>query len=266
MAPGTSKHEISTQCWANVVYGGPTLGGYVVSAENVGQAVLAQDEENQPQCLKQVSATDWHRTKSWDISLAVISKTCTGIIRSKIVFLESVTFQLHARMLSSEVAQSLKSYGNFRTLGTRSLSVTAMLSFSGKANTSIHGLGVDDTAKGWAHMQYEHVGCCGIYQTLKTWRASNHGNVIKSWDSRACAGCQTRDEIQQIRNVQPMLVQCWPSIVDDGPTLYQHWLNVSCLLERLCNKWIICIFHLFPGSLNKLQYNSTAHQKGSTLN
>ena len=32
-----------------------------------------------------------------------------GVIRSKIVFLESVTFQFHARMLSSEVAQLLKS-------------------------------------------------------------------------------------------------------------------------------------------------------------
>ena len=39
------------------------------------------------------------------------------IIRSKIVFLESVTFQFHARMLSSEVAQSLKSYGHFSDLG-----------------------------------------------------------------------------------------------------------------------------------------------------
>ena len=35
----------------------------------------------------------------------------------------------------------------FRTLGSRSLSVNAMLNFSGKANTSIHGLGEDDTAK-----------------------------------------------------------------------------------------------------------------------
>ena len=34
----------------------------------------------------------------------------------------------------------------FRTLGSGSLSVTAMLDFSGKANTSIHGLGEDDTA------------------------------------------------------------------------------------------------------------------------
>ena len=34
----------------------------------------------------------------------------------------------------------------FRTLGSGSLSVTAMLDFSGKANASIHGLGGDDTA------------------------------------------------------------------------------------------------------------------------
>ena len=34
----------------------------------------------------------------------------------------------------------------FRTLGSRSLSITAMLYFSGKANTSINDLGGDDTA------------------------------------------------------------------------------------------------------------------------
>ena len=34
----------------------------------------------------------------------------------------------------------------FRTLGSGSLSVTAMLDFSGKANTSIHGIREDDTA------------------------------------------------------------------------------------------------------------------------
>ena len=47
----------------------------------------------------------------------VISKICPWIIRSKISFLESVTLQLHAGMLGSEVAQSLKSYGNFSDLG-----------------------------------------------------------------------------------------------------------------------------------------------------
>ena len=36
--------------------------------------------------------------------------------------------------------------GIFRTVGSGSLSVTAMLGFLGKANTSIHGVGEDDTA------------------------------------------------------------------------------------------------------------------------
>ena len=35
----------------------------------------------------------------------------------------------------------------FRTLGSRSLSVTAMLNFLGKAKISIHGLGEEDTSK-----------------------------------------------------------------------------------------------------------------------
>ena len=38
------------------------------------------------------------------------SNTCPRIIRSKIVFLESGTFQLQGRMLSSFSAQSLKCY------------------------------------------------------------------------------------------------------------------------------------------------------------
>ena len=46
-----------------------------------------------------------------------MSKTCTRINRSKIVFLESVTFQLHARIFSSRAAQSIKSYEHFEELG-----------------------------------------------------------------------------------------------------------------------------------------------------
>ena len=59
-------------------------------------------------------------------------------------------------MLSSEVAQSLKSYGHCSnhwvgraivlTIGSGSLSVIAMLDFLGKEDTSIHGVGEDDTA------------------------------------------------------------------------------------------------------------------------
>ena len=32
------------------------------------------------------------------------------------------------------------------------------------------------------------------------------------------------------KHVDPMLVQCWPTICDVGPTSNQHWFNVSCLL------------------------------------
>ena len=37
--------------------------------------------------------------------------------------------------------------------------------------------------------------------------------------------------IQQTRDIHPMLVQCWVSVVDDEPTLYKHWVNVSCFLS-----------------------------------
>ena len=52
-------------------------------------------------------------------------------------------------MLSSFSAQSFKSFGQFRALGSRFFSVTAMLKnvdFSGKTNTAIHGLREDVTA------------------------------------------------------------------------------------------------------------------------
>ena len=57
--------------------------------------------------------------KSLNISLEVINRTSGRIIRSKIVFLESMTFQVYARMLSSKVAQSLKCYGYISDRGVR---------------------------------------------------------------------------------------------------------------------------------------------------
>ena len=35
---------------------------------------------------------------------------------------------------------------------------------------------------------------------------------------------------QQTHRIDPMLVQCWASVVDGGPTLKQHWVNFLCLL------------------------------------
>ena len=48
-------------------------------------------------------------------------------------------------MLSSEVAKSIKSYGHFSDLGVEI--ALSDRNVSGKANTSIHGLGEDDTAR-----------------------------------------------------------------------------------------------------------------------
>ena len=60
----------------------------------------------------------------------------------------------------------------FRTLGSRTLSVTAILNFSGKANTSIHGLGEDDTANfEWLHgffLVHSTMGVLGNHDVTDT--------------------------------------------------------------------------------------------------
>ena len=35
------------------------------------------------------------------------------------------------------------------------------------------------------------------------------------------------------RNFEPMLVWCWATVCDAGPTWNQHWLNMSCLLGEV---------------------------------
>ena len=41
---------------------------------------------------------------------------------------------------------------------------------------------------------------------------------------------QTSCLTKQIRDTDPLLDQCWASVVDGGPTLDQQWVSVSCLL------------------------------------
>ena len=49
-----------------------------------------------------------------------------------------------------------------------------------------------------------------------------------------------------------MLFQCWPSVVDGGPTLKHHWFNVLCLLGmyRVCvvTGWLQFTFDIFARS------------------
>ena len=42
---------------------------------------------------------------------------------------------------------------------------------------------------------------------------------------------------QQKRDAHTMLDQCWTRVVDDGPILIQHWVNVLYLLGRDVEKW-----------------------------
>ena len=35
---------------------------------------------------------------------------------------------------------------------------------------------------------------------------------------------------QEKRGIRRMLLQCWSTVFDAGPTLKQHWVNASCLL------------------------------------
>ena len=51
----------------------------------------------------------------------------------------------------------------------------------------------------------------------------------------------------QTRNVEPMLVQCWSTVYDAGPTMNQHRLNVSLLVLQpvFFISYILC--HCLPG-------------------
>ena len=51
---------------------------------------------------------------------------------------------------------------------------------------------------------------------------------------------------QQTRYSNPLLVQCWASVVDGGPTLDQHWFDVSCLLGSESKTLIQCCFNVGP--------------------
>ena len=45
---------------------------------------------------------------------------------------------------------------------------------------------------------------------------------------------------QQTQYIHPMLLECWTSVCDAGPTFKQHWISVSCWLEwaqRWANLW-----------------------------
>ena len=57
---------------------------------------------------------------------------------------------------------------------------------------------------------------------------------------------------QQTRDIDQMLLLCWVSVVDGGPTLQQHLVNISCLLGLRLNTFITLISIIRPISLTTL--------------
>ena len=61
-----------------------------------------------------------------------------------------------------------------------------------------------------------------------------------------------RQNALSARHTDLMLVQCWTSVCDAGPTLNQHWVSVSCLLGGWCIWLCTCLQivrdRLFTGS------------------
>ena len=50
-----------------------------------------------------------------------------------------------------------------------------------------------------------------------------------SWASNEGVAREQRNP-EQARDIEPMLDQCWASVVDGGQTLIQYWVDVFCLL------------------------------------
>ena len=50
-----------------------------------------------------------------------------------------------------------------------------------------------------------------------------------NWAGDVCVISHSLD-YKQTRGIDPILVQCWATVYDDGPTLNQYWVNASRLL------------------------------------
>ena len=55
-------------------------------------------------------------------------------------------------------------------------------------------------------------------------------HIYGVWQSMARLNTPVLMLAQQTRDVELMLVYCWPTIYDAGPTLNQLWFCVMCLL------------------------------------
>ena len=99
-------------------------------------------------------------------------------------------------------------------------------------------------------------------QTLTVWGRAPHLSVTKSPHKikrSRFTGEETfylkpeyreRRANTEPRYFDPMLVRCWPAVVDGGPTSKQHWVNVSCLLggNSFNHRRYMIFFWMWPDS------------------
>ena len=70
---------------------------------------------------------------------------------------------------------------------------------------------------------------------------------------------------QQTRDADPLLAQCWSSVSDPGPTLYQQWVNIPCLLgnsgkaPEACHCYIQSGFVIIVGSNSEVMIFLNMH-------
>ena len=76
-----------------------------------------------------------------------------------------------------------------------------------------------------------HIQCSKLFKWLECTVLYIVVCTLKNPWSLSVKVLQTPDsKYQQTWNIHPMSVHCWPTVCDAGPTLYWHWVNVSCLL------------------------------------
>ena len=60
---------------------------------------------------------------------------------------------------------------------------------------------------------------------------------------------------QQVRNINPILEQCWTSVVDGGPTLVQYWGDEACLMVSVLERSVLIKMFKTLSSHHASKYN-----------
>ena len=90
----------------------------------------------------------------------------------------------------------------------------------------------------WGSSGWETLWPCGpVYPPLPWVLVLTRRALITAYSDRAVSVVITHLSDSDLAGHQgwpnPMLVKCWPSVVDAGPIFIQHWINVLCLLRRV---------------------------------